>query len=357
MDLLLYKQQFAALSMMRAVVFGYICMLVYLAIRDRLPTSIITGTSFGLVLCLLHVLFGSMLFSAPYDAIYVAGTVPVYVYAITLLRFSFKHSLWFCCFFVLCNGVGIGIAYMTHDLPANIEEIYLAITPIMFLFMVMIAGTGLFLSYAIDKLTRENWLREQIVTIESAQLADMAHSLKLQSETDSLTGLKNRRFFDRSLTEAWLYATQHELPLSLIMLDVDWFKTYNDHYGHQQGDDVLQHLALKMTRLTENTPYLLTRYGGEEFFIILPDTVQQEAEQFAETLRGNIMSLQIPHSWSPLGVCTLSLGVLSVYPHQFEVERYDAHIRQVLKQVDDALYQAKAMGKNRVVLAGEGNDF
>ncbi|MEL7034740.1 MAG: diguanylate cyclase [Cyanobacteria bacterium J06592_8] len=165
-----------------------------------------------------------------------------------------------------------------------------------------------------------------------------------QAITDSLTQLLNRRTFDYSLEREWYRAKREQLPLSLILADVDYFKDYNDHYGHQAGDECLQQIAKAIRRAVKRSADLVSRYGGEEFAIILPNTNRAGAKKVAELICSEIHQLQLPHAQST--VCesvTLSLGVSSHVPKskdQFEM---------LIKQADIALYQAKKKGRNRSV--------
>lgn len=171
------------------------------------------------------------------------------------------------------------------------------------------------------------------------------------SRLDSLTGVANRRVFDEILKEEWKLATCLGQPLSLVMLDLDHFKEYNDHYGHVAGDTCLRDVAQSISHHPKRPRNLFARYGGEEFALILPQTSNQGACLVAERLRNAIEVLQIPHGFSSTGTTlTVSLGVATVIP------RDGIPVDSLIKLADQALYSAKHAGRNRVETVGDIRD-
>ena len=182
-------------------------------------------------------------------------------------------------------------------------------------------------------------------------------TLKLQSDLlrnlafmDGLTGARNRRYFDEHLTIEMSRALRGGRPLSLIMLDVDFFKHYNDHYGHQAGDDCLKQLTRALSACLKRPADLLARYGGEEFVCLLPEIDTQGALRVAESLRLAVLLCEIPHAKSAVNAhITVSLGVATLQSgHRLTAD-------ELLKLADQNLYLAKEQGRNRVV-AGESSD-
>jgi diguanylate cyclase (GGDEF)-like protein len=160
---------------------------------------------------------------------------------------------------------------------------------------------------------------------------------------DGLTGIANRRRFDDMLAAEWHRAQRHDAPLALIMIDIDFFKAYNDHYGHPQGDDCLRRVASAMTMVLRRASDFLARYGGEEFAVILADTPLEEALLVAEHMRSRIEEQAIPHGYSAIApYITISLGVAAQVPSQQD------SAADLLAAADAALYRAKAAGRNRV---------
>jgi len=184
-----------------------------------------------------------------------------------------------------------------------------------------------------------------VTTIKHAELAllGMTDQLKELATTDGLTGLLNRRTFDGVLDSELGRTGRERQPLSLLMIDVDRFKAYNDRYGHPAGDKALKLVASSLREAALRPGDCLARYGGEEFVAILPNTDEDGAYVIAERLRKNLRQLALPHEGSEKGVITVSIGIAS----------YDGHIidrrdTELLRRADQALYDAKAAGRDRV---------
>ncbi|MBE9145323.1 diguanylate cyclase domain-containing protein [Planktothrix mougeotii] len=175
------------------------------------------------------------------------------------------------------------------------------------------------------------------------QLHQVNHELERLANLDGLTQVPNRRRFDRVLEQEWLRLRREKLPLSLILADIDYFKLYNDTYGHLSGDDCLKQVAQTIHETLKRPADLVARYGGEEFAIILPNTSLAGAIQVAEQIRQAVYNLQLPHIASPgKQVITLSLGVSSLIPPINEEPQI------LIQKADQALYKAKNRGKNIV---------
>ena len=163
--------------------------------------------------------------------------------------------------------------------------------------------------------------------------------------TDGLTGLLNRRAFDTALTEELGRTARNHSPISLVLLDVDRFKAYNDGYGHQAGDGKpLKGVARTLTLALLRPRDLGARYGGEEFAAILPDTDEASAYVVAERMRQSLVDAGLPHVVSEYGIITISVGVATY--DSTEVKR---SANQLIGRADEALYLAKQGGRNRVV--------
>jgi len=167
--------------------------------------------------------------------------------------------------------------------------------------------------------------------------------LQRLSFLDGLTGIANRRYFDEYLEKELKQAVRNGIPLSLIMCDIDYFKAYNDNYGHQAGDKCLINVASALQNALKRPTDIAARYGGEEFAIILPNTGKDGSAKVAEKLRSSIEGLGIDHSGSLVGkYVTISLGVATIYPE------LNSSSMALINASDRALYQAKNDGRNRV---------
>jgi diguanylate cyclase (GGDEF)-like protein len=183
---------------------------------------------------------------------------------------------------------------------------------------------------------------EARVAERTAQLEDANRRLATLSVTDSLTGLANRRHFDDVLRREWMRSQRTGASVGVIMLDIDHFKKYNDHYGHQAGDVCLARVAAALRSALRRPGDLVARYGGEEFCVVLPDISVADAAQVGESLRAAIETLALEHAGALTGVISISVGVAAARPGGSMAS--DA----LLRAADDALYRAKAGGRNNV---------
>lgn len=202
------------------------------------------------------------------------------------------------------------------------------------------------LSAKIRALQRLDGMRRKLREI-SDELSSANRRLEQVSQLDGLTGLANRRHFDGFLAHRMADARRRREPLSLVLCDVDFFKPYNDQYGHVAGDECLKRVAGVVAGACRRDTDLAARYGGEEFVLVLPDTPAAGAEIVAERARHDLATLGIPHAGSPRsGQVTLSAGI-SVFGTEA-----DQAPESLIARADKALYRAKETGRNRVVVAG-----
>jgi diguanylate cyclase (GGDEF)-like protein len=187
---------------------------------------------------------------------------------------------------------------------------------------------------------------EAKVEERTTELRILNRKLEALSATDGLTGIANRRHFDATLAAEWSRAARQGHPLALGLLDVDWFKQYNDHYGHQAGDECLRKVADTLAATIGRTGDLVARYGGEEFVFIAPATSAEEALGMARKMCEALQALALPHALSDVGYVTASVGVASIIPDETSTPQ------TLIQAADEALYAAKAAGRNRAVLAG-----
>jgi len=183
----------------------------------------------------------------------------------------------------------------------------------------------------------------QALVKSQRELAEANAILQKLSSLDGLTGIPNRRRFDEVLKSEWQRAIRHSTSISLIMIDIDFFKLYNDTYGHQGGDDCLIQVAQTLEDSAQRETDMVARYGGEEFAGILPETASKGAFEVAETMRLNIHNKKIPHESSTVSeYVSISVGVATWVPEQ------DSQPEELIIMADKALYLAKESGRNRV---------
>jgi diguanylate cyclase (GGDEF)-like protein len=191
------------------------------------------------------------------------------------------------------------------------------------------------------RLERELVARQEIEN----KLLKLNDKLSKLAIVDSLTQIANRHCFDDFLSKEWRRGEREKFPLSLILCDVDYFKLYNDRFGHQEGDNCLKNIAQSISKVVKRPADLVARYGGEEFAVVLPQTPGESAFQVAEKIRVQIKDLNILHPESLISdYVSLSLGVTCVVPSPIYTKK------QLLVTADIALYQAKKQGRDRTIL-------
>jgi diguanylate cyclase (GGDEF)-like protein len=184
-------------------------------------------------------------------------------------------------------------------------------------------------------------------TIE-ALLYDRALSLAREVTIDGLTQISNRRAFDQRLEQEWQRSSREHMPLSLLLCDVDFFKRYNDRYGHPAGDDCLRAVAKTIETCTRRPADMVARYGGEEFAVILPNTLKEGATFIAEEVCHAIAALNIPHESSFVKKCvSVSVGISTTMPDR------NVHARSLIESADKGLYLAKNQGRDRAVFSSD----
>ena len=219
---------------------------------------------------------------------------------------------------------------------ANIIDVILNVV-----LLVMISGMGMFVLRQVKKNVRNQLELTQI----RDELTTINHTLQSLALIDGLTGLANRRQFDAMLDQVLKRSQKSGEPVALIMFDIDFFKRYNDTYGHVAGDTCLQRVSTILKEITQRQDAVVARYGGEEFAIILPSGGESMGKKVAERAVNAVMSAGIPHETSgiPEGIVTLSAGYSSLISNGQPDEA-----KRLKQQADKALYEAKHNGRNRV---------
>ncbi|MBN1273710.1 MAG: diguanylate cyclase [Candidatus Aminicenantes bacterium] len=205
----------------------------------------------------------------------------------------------------------------------------------------ILVGLGLFRLRVRHLVTREKTLKE-FIGKQTLQLEKANKELERLSIQDHLTGIFNHRMFSQFLNYEWKRAIRRYLPISLIMIDIDFFKLYNDNYGHMAGDDCLRKVAVSLQQVGQRSSDMVARYGGDEFVMVLSETDKEGAYRVAEKARSLIERIKIPHETSLISTyVTISLGCATIKPQRNQ----NASI--LLKAADGALYLSKQNGRNR----------
>ncbi len=204
-------------------------------------------------------------------------------------------------------------------------------------------GLCLLAQYSSDRSSRREFLQKLLIHRKNQQLKKLNSRLKDLAEVDPMTGIANRRSFDQVLDEEWRRARRRGYNLAMLMCDIDYFKPYNDSFGHQQGDQCIKQVAQSMKHMVHRPGDLVARYGGEEFAVVLPALDREEAANIARVICQGVRDLRIPHPMSLANeFVTISVGVAAVVPNE-HLEAAD-----LVGFADEALYHAKKNGRNRV---------
>lgn len=356
-DYLFFNDQFINLTIFRFLISLISFTLFYqIYVKKKyqyvINVTLIMNIAMGIQMFMSGILF----FEQPLDIVYAVGIFPIMVYGIILFQVCFKQTL--IVVFTLFSGLmlTLGLSYPFDTMNNPLFDMMVSFLPLLIVFTATICIMGAYTAYSMEKLNRTNWLKNKLLEIDSKRLNKLTKQLHTLSITDGLTNLYNRRFFDEQLLKHWKLCKEADQPISLIMADADWFKAYNDTYGHQMGDTCLKSLSQCLLDVCSEHEAIVSRYGGEEFIIILPNMPRDHTVEIAQQICNGVLALKIPHKNSPYGYCTLSVGVDTRYPADTEntsKTQDSGWVLRFLQQVDTALYQAKAKGKNQVCVFDE----
>lgn len=358
-DLVVYEEIYIYPIASRITYILCVCVVYFNLLLSERPLLVTPNTC--LLLCFLggvQSLVGAILIDPPYNHGFITGVVMFLVFGICLFRFCFKKLAMLSLLNITAYFVYLLFFSNMNLATVTLSFFFQDVAGVMFMLMIVVSLVGLYMAWLVEQLHRKEWLHKQIVQKSINKQNALVTLLNQRALTDGLTQVFNRRFFDKKLSVMWDWHVQQQKPLSVVMLDLDWFKPYNDNYGHQRGDTCLQKIAsiLKQCVDEENTTAqhkadnsgFIARYGGEEFIILLPDTAHKRASFFANFLCRQIYSARIVHEFSPFGCCSVSVGVATIDKNNVNDSK-EVAMAGLVKQADDALYHAKSKGKNCVV--------
>lgn len=321
-----WKLRFFFITPVMAIAIMLINFKIFERYQDYLADLLMVLTTSGVIYILL-------LSSHKNVVQYQTGLLVIIMYGNIAARIRFNHALGASIFvFILYLYFTHFIEHMTPELINNSG-----------LIMLTTIILSLLANYQMEKETRKEYLLTLLQIINTEKLKEQNQQLEQLSISDSLTGLSNRRFFDETLEIEWKAAKRSGYEVSLIFIDIDCFKPYNDNYGHHAGDLCLREIGSVIQESIKRPRDLAARYGGEEFVILLPKTDQADAVRLAEKIRREIEWLEIVHQYSNVSKnVTVSIGVANVIPSQ------GLQVEELLKSADSGMYKAKMQGRNRV---------
>ncbi len=275
-------------------------------------------------------------------ALYLAAYLLIAFFAGTIVRLAFNRAI----LIMVVTAVGFNLLLFWWR-PQGIDIIasYNA-------YFTCGALMSLAANYAMELSVRREFLQQKLLGLERVQLEQANTQLEHMATIDPLTGVNNRRQMEKVLDAEWRRASRSHTCLSVLMVDIDHFKKYNDGYGHQAGDVCLVQVAECIANSFRRSLDTVARYGGEEFVVVLPDTGAEQAQQLAATLCANVRELHIEHAFTDTAhrEVSLSVGVARAWPGA------GSDYTALLRCADKALYQAKERGRNRVAVYADSLD-
>jgi len=298
-------------------------------------------TAWGAAACLMFILLVS---NSGFAHFYIAGILAIIVYGNLVQRLEFRYAIVFTVGLLLISQVG-----------ALLNESYRNRINLLLFLLLFVAGLiTLVANFVAWKNGKRNYLLRLREEFFIEDLNEANAKLDKVSRSDALTGLFNRRHFNEYLALTWQRARLANEPVTLLMLDVDHFKAFNDHYGHQAGDECLKHIATALTQYLRKPGDLTARYGGEEFVAVLHPTSPDEAHDIAQRVRRIIEDLRMRHERSSVApVVTVSIGIGVCLPDSNGSSEMSPE--QLIDLADKALYIAKNEGRNRVHMLTSGD--
>lgn len=316
------------------VVMPVVLMLLWLIRKpamDRYQQGILMFATLGGAAAFLMM---TVFVDSPLGRIYLDTLILIQIFGLALLRMQFAYAVAS----VLMITATTTAALFVLRFPGHGGEHVIDLMLITFAGMLCLVA-----NYLMERSARSDYLQQRLLEFRQQDLEESNSHLEQLLRSDALTGIANRRHFDQAIGDEFRRAERGNYPLSLLMLDVDSFKQYNDTYGHQGGDDTLVQVAQSLAQFARRPGDLAARYGGEEFTLVLPGSSEDDARAIADDLVAHVFDKALPHASSR--VCdrvTVSIGVATILPAEGS-----AGIAELIANADQALYLAKARGRNR----------
>lgn len=346
-DLVIFSQNFTLIMGVRGTISCILIGLVYLtfykqAFRLDRHTMLIAMICSWIAIAGICII--SYLLPNPYNLMYIIGVLPV----LSGITASLRNSAYYVTGAVVggCLMMTITIIinyfYGKHHPVAFVQEIMGLGSAMMMLFLWGVGLIAIYITFSIESNFRQQWLLMSLHEINLSKQRTITERFKSLSNLDELTNIANRRQLIYKMDDYLKQPCNQNHIISLVMMDIDYFKGYNDHYGHLEGDNCLKAISGVLSRNIQETNSTAARYGGEEFALFLPNTTLQQAKVQAENIRQKILKLEIPHIYGINNQVSASFGIASAKISE------QLSIKALIHEADIALYQAKNMGRNRV---------
>lgn len=340
-DFSLGQEHSSVLWYSRILIAGLMLSGIALVFNQLLIRWVVILTALGMTVIGLSVIVFMSIIDEPYSYAYHLGMIPWQVFILIALR-SYLRA-------ILVSSLVVYLSYVIYvfnldikPYSPEIDQLVDDMRPLFVLFWALLIAMGVYLGYFMEQSARIDYVKNRLLALDAQRLTLLSKELHLLSTTDGLTGLANRRQFENCFESEWRRAIRSQDSIALIMIDIDYFKNYNDYYGHQEGDECLKKVSDVFKTYAQRSGELIARYGGEEFVMLLPRMTLEGALHIAESICRNVHGLSIEHNGSEEKMVTISIGVASTIPEM------NTDIDSLLRASDKALYRAKANGRNQV---------
>ena len=342
MDHALGKEHKDSLWFIRVSVSGALLVGLAVIFNRHLIRWVVMAVTLGMIIIGLSILLFISMLDEPYSYAYHLGLIPWQVFILISLR-SYVRPIIIASLTVFISYIVFSYNQELQPYNSEIDALVDDVRPIYILFWGLLITMGIYLGYFMERSSRIDYVKNRLLALDAQRLTLLSEELHLLSTTDGLTGMANRRHFESCFDAEWRRAVRGQDSLALIMIDIDFFKNYNDEYGHQAGDACLKRVSEALMSYAQRSGELAARYGGEEFVVLLPRMSLAGAQHIAESMCHKISELGIEHRGSEKKRVTISIGVAAMIPSLQD------DIETLLRDSDRTLYQAKANGRNCVV--------
>lgn len=341
-DYALGQEHKNSLWLIRVLVSGILLASLAIIFSRKMIRWVVSAVTLGMIIIGLSILVFINILNEPYSYAYHLGLIPWQVFILISLRSYLRP--------IIVASLTVFISYIlftyNQDLQPyhpEVDALRDALRPVFIMFWGLFIGMGIYLGYFMERSSRIDYIKNRLLELDAQRLTLLSEELHLLSTTDGLTGMANRRHFENCYDSEWRRAVRAQDSLAIIMIDIDYFKNYNDTYGHQAGDECLKQVSHALMAYAQRSGELIARYGGEEFVVLLPKMSLVGVQHIAEGMCHKISELGIEHKGSDRNRVTISIGIAAMIPGLQD------NSDSLLKESDRMLYQAKASGRNCVV--------
>jgi len=326
----------------RVFIAGALLTAVTILFNRQLMRWVVPVVTMGMIIIGLSILVFINILDEPYSYAYHFGLIPWQVFILISLR-SFLRPIILASTTVFISYIIFSYNQDFQSYNSELDALVDTARALFILFWVLLLAMGIYLGYLMERDSRIDYVKNHLLALEAQRLTLLSQELHLLSTTDALTGLANRRHLEYCYNNEWRRAVRAQDSLAVIMIDIDFFKNFNDQYGHQAGDQCLRQVSEALMSYGQRSGELVARYGGEEFIVLLPKMSLSRAQNLAEGMCRKISNLEIEHKGSELKKVTISIGVAAMIPTLQDQPDI------LLRESDRMLYLAKANGRNCVM--------